>query len=59
MAAGELSVVMRRFLRRFQEKIVKHTSQEPLLGKGSSRMRFQVLLKLQRFVFIGKGAVPD
>src|SRR5437868_317513 len=58
--AGAGSVVMRSFLAEISERILpKHTSQEPLFGKGSSRVRLQILLERQCFVFVRKGAVPN
>ena len=59
MAAGMFAVVMGRFFRDFGEDLAKHTSQEPLRGKGSSRVRLQILLERQCLVFVRKGAVPN
>jgi hypothetical protein len=37
----------------------KHTSQEPLFGKGSPRVRLQVFLEFQCLEFIRERAIPN
>jgi hypothetical protein len=41
------------------EMLSKHTSQQPLFGKGSSGVRFQIFLEFKCLEFVRERAIPN